>query len=143
MRASWFSSSSSTLRVSSRIVLRSSRNSTCGNSASASLMTCATLLTLSRLNLTYVSLRMERNLEHSFVFSYQLRFHLSKHLLVIGSALLHLFGIGLENDSYLVINAVFQRQLLEQHGVHTLGDCGRCLGPDKFAGDQFFGDLAG
>src|SRR5215471_7989574 len=103
MRASWARSSSRILRTSNRTVLRSSTNSTSSVSARASVTTWASLLTLSRLSRTNAL-----SSQHSFVFLHQLALHLAKHLLVIGSRLLHLLGVSLQNDAHLVIDAVFK-----------------------------------
>src|SRR5229473_5364811 len=141
MRASCRSSSSRILRTSRRMVLRSSMNSTSSRSATASVTTCASLLTLSRLNRTAgESSKFSKN---SLVFFCQLGLYLTEHFLVIGAALLHFVGISFENDADLIVYAVFERQFFEQRGMHLLGKSRHCLGLYKTARHQFFGDFAG
>src|ERR1017187_8658385 len=146
MRASCMSSSSRILRTARRMVLRSSINSTSSRSATASVTLWASLLTLSRLNRTAGAssgVSSVPGLKHGLVFFHQLGLHFTEHFLVIGAALLHLFGICLENDAYLIVDTVFERQLFEQGGVHLLVKSGHRLGLDETARHQFFGNLAG
>src|ERR1700687_603445 len=98
MRASCMSNSSRILRTSRRMVLRSSMNSTSSNSATASVTVWASLLTLSRLK------RTERTpSQNSLVFLDQFGLYFAEHFLVIGAALLHFFGIRLENNAHLIV----------------------------------------
>src|SRR5579864_1304231 len=140
MRASWFSSSSRTLRASSRMVLRSSRNSTCAVSASASLTTWASLFTLSRLSLNArpqycfsaspqeaqrkpkrvlnfsvpLCLCGEKNFsQDGLVLLDQLALHFPKHFLIVGPAATHLVGVCFEDDAHLVIDPVFERHFFQ------------------------------
>src|ERR1700716_2390186 len=115
MRASCIRSSSRILRTSRRMVFRSSMNSTSSISATASVITWANLLTLSRLNRTAGA-----SSENGFVFLRQFGLHFAKHFLVIRAGPLHFVGVGLENHTDFVVNAVFERQFLEQGGVHLL-----------------------
>src|SRR5438477_344472 len=115
MRASCIRSSSRILRTSRRMVFRSSMNSTSSISATASVITWANLLTLSRLKRTAGSPS-----ENGFIFLRQFSLHFAEHFLVIRARLLHFVRIGFENYTYFVINAVFERQFLEQSGVHLL-----------------------
>src|ERR1035441_1510077 len=94
MRASCMSRSSRIFRTSRRMVLRSSMKSTSSISATASVTEWASLLTLSRLKRTVAS-----SSKHSLIFLYQLSFYLAEHFLIVGSAFLHLLGIGLEDRS--------------------------------------------
>src|ERR1700733_4411567 len=144
MRASCISSSSRILRTSRRIVFRSSIKSTESISATASVTTWASLFTLSRLIRTAaISSRHERRSQYRLVLLYQLAFYLAKHLLIVRAALLHLLGIGLENHAHFIIDAVFEREFIEQRGVHLLRQGRRRLGLDETAGNKFFGNLAG
>src|SRR4029077_5038060 len=142
MRASCMRSSSRILRTSRRMVLRSSMNSTSSRSATASVTTWASLLTLSRLNRT-AGASSKSFSKNGLVFCRQLSLHFTEHFLVIGAALLHFVGIRFENDAHLIVNAVFERQFFEQSGVHLLGKSRHCLGLYKTARHQFFGDFAG
>src|SRR6266481_2885747 len=136
MRASCIRSSSRILRTSRRMVLRSSMNSTSSRSATASVTTWASLLTLSRLNRT-AGASSKSFSKNSLVFFCQLGLHFAKHFLVIGAALLHFVGIGFEND------AVLKRQFFEQSGVYLFVKRRHRLGLDETARHQFFGDFAG
>src|SRR5882762_79435 len=138
MRASCIRSSSRILRTSRRMVLRSSMNSTSSISATASVITWASLLTLSRLNRTAGS-----SSENGFVFLRQFGLHFAKHFLVIRARLLHFVGVGLEDHADLVVNAVFERQFLEQCPMHLFIEGRQGLGLDETARDQFLGDFAG
>src|ERR1700733_4838894 len=109
MRASCIRSPSRILRTSSRMVFRSSMNSTSSRSATASVTTWASLLTLSRVNRTAGD-SSSASSKHSLVFLHQLGFYFTEHFLIIGAALLHLVGISLEDDAHLVVDAVFERQ---------------------------------
>src|SRR5262252_5216602 len=93
------------------MVLRSSTKSTASMSAIASVTTWASLFTLSRLKRTCKSSK------HSFVFLGKFRFHLAEHFLIVGASLLHLFGVGLEDYADLVVDAVLERQFIQQRGV--------------------------
>src|SRR6266849_579561 len=145
MRSSCMRSSSRILRTSRRIVLRSSMNSTSSRSATASVTTWASLLTLSRLNRTAgaSSKSFSSFSKNSLVFFCQLGLYLAKHFLVIGAALLHFVGIGFENDAHLIVNAVLERQFFEQSGVHLLVKSRHRLGLYETARHQVFGDFAG
>src|SRR5712671_2782753 len=119
MRASCIRSSSRILRTSRRIVLRSSMNSTSSRSATASVTTWASLLTLSRLKRTVressggvSSVAMLRFqcfgcnasvpiLKNGLIFFRQFGLNLAEHLLIIGAALLHFVGVGFEDDTHL------------------------------------------
>src|ERR1700675_654024 len=138
MRASCISNCSRILRTSRRMVLRSSMNSTSSMSATASVTTWASLLILSRLNRTAGS-----SLENGFVLLGQFGLHFAKHFLVVRARLLHFVGISFENHADFIINAVFQRQLIEQRGVHLLVQGRHSLGLDETARNQFLGDFAG
>src|SRR5258708_23831978 len=142
MRASCRRSSSSILRTSRRIVLRSSMNSTSSRSATASVTTCASLLTLSRLSRT-AGASSKSFSKNSLIFFCQLGLHFTEHFLVIGAALLHFVGIGFENDAHLIVDAVLKRQFLEQSRMDLLVKSTHCLGLDETARHQFFGDFAG
>src|SRR5580658_3386960 len=141
MRASCMSSASRILRTSRRMVLRSSMNSTSSMSATASVTMWASLLTLSRLNRT-AGASSGASSKNSLVFFRQLGFHLTEHFLVIGAAFLHLLGIRFEDDAHLIVDAVFERQFVEQGGVHLLGKGRHCLGLNETARHQFFGNFA-
>src|SRR5664279_5357609 len=138
MRASCISRSSRILRTSRRMVLRSSMKSTASNSAMASVTVWASLLTLSRLNRT-----AETSSEDSLVFFHQLSFHFTEHFLVIGATLLHFVRIRLQDHAYLVVNAVLERQFVEQSGVYLLVKSRHRLGLNETARHQFFGNFAG
>src|SRR6266481_3107710 len=138
MRASCMRSSSRILRTSRRMVLRSSINSTSSMSATASVTTWASLLTLSRLNRTAGS-----SSENGFVFLRQLSLHFAKHFLIVCACLLHFVGVGFENDPHFVVNAVFQRQFVEQGSMHLLVKSRHSLCLDETARNQFLGDFAG
>src|SRR5229473_1050642 len=138
MRASCIRSCSRILRTSRRIVLRSSMNSTSSMSATASVTTWASLLTLSRLNRTAAE-----SSENSFVLLGQLGLHFTEHFLVVRARLLHFVGVCLENHANFIVNAVFERQFLEQSGVHFLIEGGHSLGLNQTTRDQFLGDFAG
>src|ERR1700687_557173 len=142
MRASCIRSSWIILLTSRRMVLRSSMNSTSSRSATASVTTWASLLTLSRLNRT-AGESSRTSSKNSLVFFRQLGFHFTKHFLVIGAALLHFVGISFKNDADLIVNAVFERQFFEQSSVHLLVKSRLRLGLDETARHQFFGDFAG
>src|ERR1700681_3242489 len=145
MRASCMSNPSRILRTSRRMVLRSSMNSTSSKSATASVTTWASLLTLSRLNRTAgaSSKSFSSFSKNGLVFFRQLGLYLAKHFLVIGAALLHFVGIGFENDADFIVNTIFERQFFEQSGVHLLVKSRHCLGLDETARHKFFGDFAG
>src|SRR6266851_10519239 len=136
MRASCMSSSSRILRTSRRMVLRSSMNSTSSKSATASVTLWASLLTLSRLSRT-AGASSGAYSKNRLVFFHQLGFHFAKHFLVIGAGLLHFFGIRLENDADFVVDAVLERQFVEQGGVHLLGKSRHRLGLNQTARHQF------
>src|ERR1700675_3166733 len=142
MRASCMRSSSRILRTSRRMVLRSSMNSTSSRSATASVTTWASLLTLSRLNRT-AGASSKSFSKNSLVFFRQLGLYLTKHFLVIGAALLHFIGVGFENDADLIVNTVLEGQFFEQSGVHLLVKSRHRLGLYETARHQFFGDFAG
>src|SRR6202158_1144641 len=132
MRASCMRSSSRILRTSRRMVLRSSMNSTSSRSATASVTTWASLLTLSRLKRTvresspgaffscnalvamlhfqcFSSNAKERPmLKNGLIFFRQFGLNFAEHLLIIGAALLHFVGIGFEDDTHLIVNAVLK-----------------------------------
>src|SRR5260370_7723821 len=143
MRASCISSASIILRTPRRIVLRSSMNSTSSRSATASVTTWASLLTLSGLNRTAgaSSKSFSSFSKNSLVFFCQLGLYLAKHFLVIGAALLHFVGIGFENDADLIVNTVFERQFFEQRGVYLLGQTSHSLGLYSTAPPHFFRDF--
>src|ERR1700690_344059 len=144
MRASCINNSSRILPTSRRMVLRSSIKSTESISATASVMTWASLLTLSRLTRTAaISSKHQRRSKHCLILLHQLRLHLAKHLLIIRPALLHLLGIRLKNYAHFIVNAVFEREFIEQRRVHLLRQGRRRLGLNETAGNQFFGNLAG
>src|SRR5258705_12514016 len=113
------------------MVLRSSTKSASGVSASASVTTCASLLTLSRVNLTVIpsffSPQSHRDTEevrtilvslcfcvsvvnqslfsqHGLVLPHQLALHLAEHFLVVRSAATHFVRVGFENDAHLVVD---------------------------------------
>src|SRR5882724_894607 len=138
MRASCISNCSRILRTSRRMVLRSSMNSTSSMSATASVTTWASLLTLSRLNRTAAE-----SSENSFVLLGQLGLHFTEHFLVVSARLLHFVRICFENDADFIVDAVFERQLLQESGVHLLIEGGHRLGLDQTTRDQFLGDFAG
>src|SRR6267378_3885918 len=142
MRASCIRSSSRILRTSRRMVLRSSMNSTSSRSATASVTTWASLLTLSRLNRTAGESSKSFS-KNGLVFFRQLGLYLTEHLLVIGAALLHFVGIRFKNDADLIVNTVLERQFFEQRGVHLLVKSRYRLGLYETARHQFFGDFAG
>src|SRR5260370_25863839 len=107
-------------------------------SATASVTTWASLLTLSRLNRTAAE-----SSENSFVLLGQLGLHFTEHFLVVRARLLHFVGVCLENHADLIVNAVFERQFIEQSGVHLLVEGGHSLGLDQTTRDQFLGAFAG
>src|ERR1700704_5259160 len=123
MRASCTRSCSRILRTSKRMVLRSSINSTSSISATASVTTWASLLTLSRLNRTAA-----QSSENSLVLFGQLGLHFAEHFLVVGARPLHFVRIGLEYDAHFIVNAVFQRQLIEQSRMDLLVKSRHSLG---------------
>src|SRR5260370_18350933 len=135
MRASCMSSSSRILRTSRRMVLRTSMNSTSSKSATASVTLWASLLTLSRLSRT-AGASSGAYSKNRLIFFHQLGFHFAKHFLVIRAGLLHFFGISLEDDAYLIVNAVLERQFFEQRGVHLLFKSMHRLGINQTARHQ-------
>src|SRR5450631_108542 len=138
MRASCMRSSSRILRTSRRMVLRSSMKSTSSNSATASVTEWASLLTLSRLNRT-----AEKSSENSLVFFHQLGLDFTEHFLVIGAALLHFVRIRFEDNAHFIVDAILERQFVEQSGVYLLGKSRHRFGLNETARHQFFGNFAG
>src|SRR5882757_9212736 len=107
-------------------------------SATASVITWASLLTLSRLNRTAGA-----SSKNGFVLLRQLSFHFTKHFLIVRARFLHFVGVGLENHADFIVNAVFKRQFLEQSGMHLLVEGRRSLRLDEATRNQFLGDFAG
>src|SRR5437868_5348666 len=143
MRASAFSNSSSRRRISWRMVLGSSMNSTCSISRSPSMMARASTFILSRERRTPLGISASAISEHRLVLAHQLHLHLLEHLLVAGARFAHLFLVGFQDLADIVVDAVFHAKFIGQRGMHTLGDRRHVLAIDELAGDQFFRDFAG
>src|SRR5579862_2814690 len=114
------------------MVLRSSTKSSSSIPASASVITCATLLTLSRLILTAppcTCAPVRSSLCGTFPGNWP--------------GLLHFGGIRFQNHAHFVIDAILKREFFQDRGMHLLVDRGLGLGLDELASNQFFRDFAG
>ena len=111
-------------------------------SATASVTTWASLLTLSR-SIARTVFPLTAQNRTALYFLTSSRLHFAEHFLIICAALLHLVGISLENDAHFVVDAVFQRKLFQQSGMDLFREGRRRLGLDETARYQFFGNFAG
>src|SRR5260221_7476750 len=126
------SSSSRIRRASMRMLFGSSMNSTSSSVVSASATLWASLFTLSRESLTAPP-----------CICALARLYLLEHLLITGAGALHFVLVLLQDEPYLIIDAVFQLQLFQQRVIQRRGNLPHVFGLNELARDKFLGYLPG